>query len=312
MEQSCIWFQMVDSNGFPYHGMDLTSVTISNSKSIDDFRTRVFEKHFTCSQENELNSANLWVYSKGILKSDGSYEVIGDSKVSAFESVYGHGASDKPLMVVVHRETPQSLSKIDLDCASPKKMKQIADLQRFIFRTKDYSCLTLFQKDKLATYQHGNNSTLKIDDVITVFSVLENSQYAVRVVRIEKEKDFIILQSSEPLCDEDPVISLAYQGQCYIQLGFSATTQMVSPISVSEGVIASNNPNRISHILGSAGANPGDSGGGCFDKLTNRLLGINVGCDRVDLGMGDTIHSIVEKTSSGYSARSHIVPSNLF
>ena len=94
--------------------------------------------------------------------------------------------------------------------------------------------------------------------------------------------------------------------------GLSATTQQESPFSVSEGVVSSSRYNKLGHMSGSAGANPGDSGGGCFDS-GSCLVGINVGCENVPISLEkDTGAQIYDKISSRYAARAHIIPIIIF
>ncbi|KAJ1499852.1 hypothetical protein HMI55_000612 [Coelomomyces lativittatus] len=71
--------------------------------------------------------------------------------------------------------------------------------------------------------------------------------------------------------------------------------------------------NKFGHLLGSAGANPGDSGGPCFDESTGELIGINVGCEKIPISMErDTGAQIYDKISSRYASRAHIIPVNIF
>lgn len=37
--------------------------------------------------------------------------------------------------------------------------------------------------------------------------------------------------------------------------------------------------------MGSAGVNPGDSGGPCFDESTSELVWIDVGCEKIPIDM---------------------------
>jgi hypothetical protein len=115
------------------------------------------------------------------------------------------------------------------------------------------------------------------------------------------------------LCVEEPKKGLKVDGRGYIQLGISATTQHDSPFSTSKGVVSSSRLNIFGHLLGSAGANPGESGGPCFDELTGELIGMNVGCENVPISLEkDTGVQIYDKISSRYAARAHIIPVNSF
>ena len=115
------------------------------------------------------------------------------------------------------------------------------------------------------------------------------------------------------MCAEEPKKGLTVDGRGYIQLGLSATTQQESPFSISKGVISSSRLNKFGHLLGSAGANPGDSGCPCFDESTNDLIGMNFGCENVPFSLEkDTDAQIYDQVSSRYAARAHIIPVNSF
>ena len=101
-----------------------------------------------------------------------------------------------------------------------------------------------------------------------------------------------------PVCD----------GRGYFQFGLSAISQEESPFSISKGVVSSQRLNCYGHALGSAGASPGDSGGGCFDENSGDLIGINVGCENVPVSLDDTGGLILEKVASRYASRAHIIP----
>ena len=69
-----------------------------------------------------------------------------------------------------------------------------------------------------------------------------------------------------------------YQGELYIQLGFSDYYQWPSTLSSNMGVITNNCTNDRQHIRGSTGPCDGDSGAPIFSFFTGKLLGISVGC----------------------------------
>lgn len=56
-----------------------------------------------------------------------------------------------------------------------------------------------------------------------------------------------------------------------IQLDISYLPQAIAQLIVNRGVIASNRNTGNGHFLGSAGASPGDSGGGCFSAESNSI-----------------------------------------
>lgn len=112
---------------------------------------------------------------------------------------------------------------------------------------------------------------------------------------------------------DEPRKRLTGDGRGYIQSGFSATTHNDSPFSLYKGVISSSRLNKLGHLLGSAGANPGDSGGPCFDESTGELIGMNVDCENIPISIyKDTGDQIYDKISSRYAVRAHIIPVNIF
>lgn len=133
------------------------------------------------------------------------------------------------------------------------------------------------------------------------------------MVQTNSKSDWVLLECDKNLCEVEPKIGFPVDGRDYIQLGLSATTQDDSPLSTSKGVISSSRLNKIGHLLGSAGANPGDSGGPCFDMEIGELVGMNVGCENTPIYPdNDTLTDTYNKISSRYAARAHIVPVSSF
>jgi hypothetical protein len=141
----------------------------------------------------------------------------------------------------------------------------------------------------------------------------EYEEYAFKVVRTNAKSDWVLLECEMDLCEDKPKWGPVVDGDRYVQLGLSAPHQSESPFSISTGVVSSERPNEYGHTLGSAGANPGDSGGGCFDESSGCLIGINVGCENVPISFeNDTGGQIYDKISSRYASRAHIIPIILF
>jgi hypothetical protein len=133
------------------------------------------------------------------------------------------------------------------------------------------------------------------------------------VVRTDSNFDWVLLECDKDLCEVEPRIGLTADGRDYIQLGLSAITQHDSPLSASKGVISSSRVSTFGHMLGSAGANPGDSGGPCFDMEYGELIGMNVGCENTPIYPdNDTLTDTYNKISSRYASRAHIVPTESF
>ena len=117
-----------------------------------------------------------------------------------------------------------------------------------------------------------------------------------------------ILETDQDVCEIPPTAS-PEEGEEYFQLGLSALTQENSPFSVTRGVFISREFSfGTNHYLGSAGSNPGDSGGGCFSETQNLLFGINVGADNLPISGNTSLNEV----ASRYHSRAHIVPSVFF
>ena len=189
----------------------------------------------------------------------------------------------------------------------------IATSKQYLFRTDRWGCVTVFKKRRAVTFAHGEHQTLKPGMRMKIYPVEGKKEYDVEVIKTNAEGDWVLLESGVDLCEDEPKMALTADGRVYIQLGFSATTQQESPFSTSKGVISSCRLNRFGHVLGSAGANPGDSGGPCFNKSTSELIGMNVGCEKIPIDMEkDTGAQIYDKISSRYASRAHIIPVSSF
>ena len=158
-----------------------------------------------------------------------------------------------------------------------------------------------------------NSSSLETSNSVNNYFNTKAPKYKLTVEKTNSDSDWVLLKCDVDLCDKEPFWDLTVDGLDYIQLGLSAITQNDSPFSVSKGVISSSRLNRLGHILGSAGANPGDSGGGCFHVSNGSLIGINVGSEKVSINPEkDTITETYNKVSSRYAARAHIIPISIF
>jgi hypothetical protein len=198
---------------------------------------------------------------------------------------------------------------------SPRKKMQLQNLKSYIFYTlhtvngvEIRCCVTAIKKNRFASFAHEIHSQLKENTTINIYSVLDDSRYEVKVIKVDAKKDFILMESDSDICENQPTLGVPYQGETYMQLGLSATAQDKSPYSVSKGVVTSVNNNSNGHFLGSAGSNLGESGGGCFSELDNTLYGINVGCDRIPIHDNTTLFQLGTRNP----ARAHIVPSLYF
>jgi hypothetical protein len=199
---------------------------------------------------------------------------------------------------------------------SPKRQKidnMIEKTKKYLFRTERWGCVTIIKKRTAITFAHNEHRTLEVGNIIKIYSLENGSQYDVKVCKINIESEWVLLEAEIDLCVDEPKKGLTVDGCGYIQLGLSATTQNDSPFSLSKGVISSSRLNKFGHLLGSAGATPGDSGGPCFDESTCELIGMNVDCENVPISIEkDTGAQIYDKISSRYAARAHIIPVSSF
>jgi hypothetical protein len=199
---------------------------------------------------------------------------------------------------------------------SPKRRK-VDDLiersKKYLFKTGSWGCVTVIKKRKAVTFAHNEHCALQPGMKIKIYSVDGKVEYDVEVTKTNAKSDWVLLESDVDLCEEEPIWGPVVDGHRYIQVGLSAPHQKESPFAISTGVVSSERPNVFGHTLGSSGANPGDSGGGCFDEMSGCLVGINVGCENIPISLEkDTGAQIYEKISSRYAARAHIIPVNSF
>ena len=154
--------------------------------------------------------------------------------------------------------------------------------RKILFRTDCWGCVTAISKRRAITFAHDTHSTLKVGDYMKIYSMESSKspkEYNLKVSGMNVECDWILLESEVDLCQDDPKIGVTADGRKYVQFGLSARSQIVSPFSVSNGVIRSSCINKFGHVLGSAGANPGDSGGPCIDENSGELVGMIVGSE---------------------------------
>ncbi|CAI2355439.1 unnamed protein product [Caenorhabditis sp. 36 PRJEB53466] len=146
-------------------------------------------------------------------------------------------------------------------------------------KSDDYKRCAIPLSTKLAaTFQHGENKKIKIDDEIVIRSWSdEKFNVKTRVVRIIEELDVIILKSDEKdLCNQSLPLSPVppQKGMEYLMMGYSILHNKTSHLSLSTGIIASDVKRRFRYT-GSSGSFKGDSGGGCWNKK-GQLIGMQV------------------------------------
>jgi hypothetical protein len=196
----------------------------------------------------------------------------------------------------------------------PRKKTRLEAIKQYMFytftsSTQQRGCVTAYSKRRLATFAHLIHKDLNKDVKVTIYSLLDNTPYEAKVVNVDEVKDLIILETDKDVCEIPPIRASPEEGEEYFQLGLSAFTQENSPYAVTRGVFISREFSfGTNHYLGSAGSNPGDSGGGCFSETQNLLFGINVGADNIPISGNTSLNEV----ASRYHSRAHIVPSVFF
>jgi hypothetical protein len=146
------------------------------------------------------------------------------------------------------------------------------------------------------------------DVKVTIYSLLDNTPYEARVIKVDQVNDLILLEADQDVCKVPPRTASPEEGEEYFQLGLSALTLENSPFLVKRGVFISREFSFGTKHLGSSGSNPGDSGGGCFSETQNLLFGINAGADTIPISENTTLNEL----GSRYHSIAHIVPSAFF
>lgn len=207
-------------------------------------------------------------------------------------------------------EEIQETSPVSESSLKPQRSdKLIEACKKYLFRTEHWGCVTIIRKRHAVTYAHNQPPEMQIPgQSVNIISIQDNVQYTVKVLAVNIERDWILLISDVDLCEEEPARGGTVDGREYIQLGLSAVSQGESPFSTSKGVVSSSRLSQVGHQLGSAGANPGDSGGPCFDEWSGVLIGMNVGSENVTIQLEESLSKTYRNISSRYAARAHIVP----
>ena len=281
-----------------------TRVSVDGCEYVDDFLEEIKKKF-----EIPVPASHLTLY-----QPDGITEI----DVGASPADYLEGNTDENPLIVCSTliEKGILIYKVLISEELPKGReidKLIAKTKQYLFRTLNWGCVTVIEKRRAVTFAHGEHQTLTLGSTTKIYSVEGEMSYDVKVLDMRAKNDWVMLESSIDLCQVEPTWGVIADGRGYIQLGLSATTQQESPFSISKGVISTSRLNKLGHLLGSAGANPGDSGGPCIDESTSELIGINIGCENIPISIDkDTGAQIYDKISSRYASRAHIIPISTF
>ena len=131
---------------------------------------------------------------------------------------------------------------------SPRKKTRLEAIKQYMFytfnpSTQQRGCVTAYSKRRLATFAHLIHKDLFKDGVpsvkVTIYSLLDNTPYEAKVVKVDEVKDLIILETDHDVCEVPPIIASPEEGEEYFQLGLSALTQENSPFAVTRGAFIS-------------------------------------------------------------------------
>ena len=95
-------------------------------------------------------------------------------------------------------------------------------------------CVTILSNTEMVTYAHKEHSLWQVGNTFKVW--LHDESFIVgEVFKIDQKRDVIWLKTDMPLKLDRVFRHLPYEGQIFIQLGFSATEQLYSPFNVNLG-----------------------------------------------------------------------------
>jgi hypothetical protein len=170
---------------------------------------------------------------------------------------------------------------------------------QYVAWSQTFESFTIISKHTLCTNAHGRH--WGIGDVKSVI-LSDNRVIQVVVYAVDETLDVIWLKSDEPLCAEDPRTGLPSEGRSYFMVGHSGRQLQKDPMALRDGIFCSTQITTRGHVLGSSGSSKGDSGAPLFWKSTGRLVGMNVGCEIIN------VESSQGNLYVGETPRSYIVP----
>ena len=278
-----------------------TKVSAKDCQDVDDFLK-------ACKKQlphllGSYDSAQL-----SLSTSDGGPFLESDDSISQILQ----NSAKNPLIISLFKTNPTPLP------LSARKKTRLEAIKQYMFYTFDPStqqrgCVTAYSKRRLASFAHLIHKDLYKDGVpskqITIYSLLDNTPYEAKVVKVDQVKDLILLEADQDVCEVPPRLASPEEGEEYFQLGLSTLTQENSPFSVKRCVFLSRELSvGTSRYPGSSVSNPGDSGGGCFSETQNLLFGIIAGPDIIPISENTTLNEL----GSRYHSRAHIIPCVFF
>ena len=93
---------------------------------------------------------------------------------------------------------------------SPRKKTRLEAIKQYMFYTFNSStqqrgCVTAYSKRRLATFAHLIHKDLYTDVKVTIYSLLDNTPYEAKVVKVDEVKDLIILETDQDVCEVPPI-----------------------------------------------------------------------------------------------------------
>uniref|UniRef100_A0A914DGV4 Uncharacterized protein n=1 Tax=Acrobeloides nanus TaxID=290746 RepID=A0A914DGV4_9BILA len=141
--------------------------------------------------------------------------------------------------------------------------------------------VTMMSTNLFATFHHKNHKWIVENSRVIIYN--ESQSFSCVCILSNPQRDLVLLQSDEPVCDvsEAPILGIAVTGADYLLLGFPGNRNNDGSyhLSVLEGHISSvlkDDKGETIWLRGSSGSEPGYSGGPIYSMRTGKLLGINV------------------------------------
>lgn len=178
--------------------------------------------------------------------------------------------------------------------------RMIRSCLRFLGRTEQYEAVTITGPHTAATFAHGRDKWVQGGHV--EIYLFDNSKHVCEITKIDHQLDVIYLESTDELIKPEGTRRIPGFRLKYLLLGYSVKTVPHS-LSITEGLITSDEANGRRHILGSSGSNLGDSGGPVVEPFTQKLLGMNVGNEMMEVDEATKLGDL----GTRYPARNYIV-----
>ena len=101
---------------------------------------------------------------------------------------------------------------------SPRKKTRLEAIKQYMFytfnsSTQQRACVTAYAKRRLATFAHLIHKDLNKDVKVTIYSLLDNTPYEAKVVKVDEVKDLIILETDQDVCEVPPKTASPEEGE---------------------------------------------------------------------------------------------------